>query len=169
MFTSHTLTGYSKKGAAAAARSRLLQDAAMRRNQPAFSNLALAPFPRTVTYSTLATEPDIANLLPAAEHLTSLEQQQRALQVARTLKDGYLADLTYLADRRIAVATVCPILSHRNALDVPHKVCVDVDGNVSVIRHDPHATSQQLVLSRLLLVVGALISALGALSVLTLM
>lgn len=169
MFTSHSLTGYGKKGAAAAARTRLLQDAAMRRNQPGFANRALAPSPRTVTFSTLAAEPDIADVLPDAERLTSIEQQQRALQVARTLKGGYMADLTYLADRRIAVATVCPILAQRNTLDVPHKVCVDADGNVSVIRHDPDATPQQLVLSRLLLVVGALMSALGALSILTLM
>ncbi|HML24959.1 MAG TPA: hypothetical protein PKD09_25115 [Aggregatilinea sp.] len=169
MFTSNTLPAYGKKGAASAARARLMQDSAMRRNHPTFNSRTLLPSPLTVTFATLATEPDITTVLPDAESLTPAEQQQRALQIARTLKGGYLADLTYLADRRIAVATVCPILDQRNPLDVPHKVCVDADGNVSVIRNDPHAASQRLVLSRLLLVVGAFISALGALSVLTLM
>ncbi|WP_162910051.1 hypothetical protein [Aggregatilinea lenta] len=169
MVSSHTFTGFGKKGAAAAARNRLLQDPAMRRSQPAFANRSLAPSPISITFSTPTREPDIAHVLPDAERLSPIEQQQRALQIARTLKGGYLADLTYMAERRIAVATVHPMLAHHNALDVPHNVCVDVNGNASVIRRDPYGTPQRLVLSRLLLVVGALMSALGALSVLTLM
>lgn len=123
----------------------------------------------TVTYVAPMDEPDLTTIAPDAEHLSPLEQQQRALQVARSFKDAYLADVSYLAERQLAVATIRPVLTQRNAMDVPHRICVDAEGNVNVLRLSRQtAADQSFMLSRVLLVLGGLLSALATLSALTL-
>lgn len=171
MITSRPFSRSTSASAAGAARARLLQDREMRRNKPDFAGPSRTAFAAlTATFALPTTEPDIACLPLDAERLSPDEQQQRALQIARSLKAGYLSDIVYLPERQLAMATVRPILAQRRGLDAPHRICVDPEGNVSVRRlgEDGELAPRQLAMVRLLLVLGAVLSALGALSALTL-
>lgn len=170
MFTSRPFITVHSGGAAVAARDRLLHDKAMRRSYGETSERGTTPrHAVTVTYVAPADEPDLTYLAPDAEQLSPLEQQQRALQVARSFKDTYLAEVSYLAERQLAIATIRPVLAQRNALDTPHRICVDAEGNINVFRlSGPTAADQHLMLSRVLLILGGLLSVLGVLSALTL-
>jgi len=149
MISSHRIT--APRSPAAAARERLLQDQAMRRNHadPQFSPLDPALFRLRDAIPPLR----VSQL--ATGRLSPSEQRKQALLVARSLKGQYLSGIMYLEDCQTTVAIVRPI--HKQKGDVPHQISVDAAGNVSVHRFIPESTrASDRVVRRLLLVGGTL-------------
>jgi hypothetical protein len=81
--------------------------------------------------------------------LSPIEQHRQVLQIARSFKHHYLAQIDYHDDRQLTIALVKPANLRRAA----HEIWVDAAGNVSVHRRD-----SQPVFSRLLrpIIVGLL-------------
>jgi hypothetical protein len=118
--------------AAHTARERLLSDRVMRRNKSPGSDDSTSD--TTPLSQTQTAAPAVKPLLPLPEGdpLPRAEQEQRAVQVALGFRRYYLAE-TYWDESGIAVALVKPIFSGKRRADTPHKICVDADGNVSVL------------------------------------
>ncbi|HEX3053073.1 MAG TPA: hypothetical protein VHP83_20610 [Aggregatilineaceae bacterium] len=136
-----------RTGSAATLRERLLSDPQIRRNQPAYTSPpAELVAPITVTFAS-------ANVHPC---LSAAEQQQRAIQVAKSYKSHFLAEYSYRDDQNVAVAVIRP----RSASDSVQQICVDADGNVSILADD---LPQRLILSRVAVVLSGMVAAIGTL------
>jgi hypothetical protein len=61
-------------------------------------------------------------------HLSPAEQRHQALQIVRSFKHHYLAEINYHDDRHLTIALVKPADARRPA----HEIWVDAAGNVSV-------------------------------------
>jgi hypothetical protein len=94
---------------AATVRNRLLSDRTMRHHEH---------------------DVDVVRLSPA-------EQRYRALQIVRSLKHHYLAQLDYHDDRHLTIALVKPADSRRPA----QEIWVDAAGNVSVHYREMQSTN----------------------------
>jgi len=140
------------------ARERLLRDREMRRNKPSHALSPLPAPPITAAFPLLAAR-------PGRRFLTPPEQRQQVIQIARNFRSHYLANITYLDDIKMTVAVVRPTHARRKECDGPHEICVDAAGNVSVSRCNLARPSRWWpVLSRMLVVVSVVLTALGALS-----
>lgn len=95
--------------------------------------------------------------------LSRAEQECRARQVAQSFRHHTLADLTYHAEQQITLATLQPS-DAAHASDPPHQICVEANGNVSVLHNSSVLVPDaHLVVHRLLLLVGGLTAVVGTL------
>lgn len=160
-------TGFPTIGPAQSARSRLLTDPAMRRNRPVRATRPTASAPDPITYAPLSAE-----LIRAAAGQGSLsreDQERRAYQVASSFRQHVLVDLTYHAEQQVTVATLRPKNPTAQPYDTAHKICVEANGNVSVLHHGDTALSEEhLIVHRLLLLVAGVTATVGALCTLIL-
>ncbi len=131
-------------GSATTLRERLLSDPQMRRNQAA-SQGSPAEWVTPIT-ATFADHP----------RLSATEQKQRALQVAKSYKSHFLAEYRYRDDQNLAVAVIRP----RSTSDSVQQICVDADGNVSILDEN---LPQRLILSRVAVVLSGMLAAIGTL------
>jgi len=163
----HLSTGFPTIGPAQSARSRLLTDPAMRRNRPARATRPAAPTPAPISYAPLSAE-----LIRAAAGQGSLsreDQERRAYQVASSFRQHVLIDMTYHAEQQITVATLRPKDPMAQPYDTAHKICVEANGNVSVLHHGDTALSEEhLIVHRLLLLVAGVTATVGELCTLIL-
>ena len=98
---------------AATVRNRLLHDRTMRHHEP---------------------DPPTTCLTPA-------EQHRQILQVARSFKFHYLAQIDYHDDRQLTIALVKPVDLRRAA----HEIWVDAAGNISVQHRDGQPVFHRLL------------------------
>jgi hypothetical protein len=156
MFNSSPITAtVSRQSTALAARERLFRDPAMRHNRPTYTANPDPPVsPTTVTFSAA----DLNSDPRTSDHrLSPAEQRRQAVQVAKSFKRHYLSEISYLDGCRLAVAVIRPTGLPHGPADIAQKICVDVDGNVSVIAYDAFpARARHLIVKRLLLAGGIL-------------
>jgi hypothetical protein len=150
MINSQRIT-VSRGNPAAAARERLLQDKAMRRNRDDAVFTMLDP--ALLAWQT--TTPPVKSTRPAAGGLTPVQQRQQALLVARSFKEHYLSGISYREDCGTTIAIVRPI--QRKKGNVPHRISVDPAGNVSVTRLKPSPAAPSPRIMRWLLLAGGAI------------
>jgi hypothetical protein len=74
-------------------------------------------------------------------HLSPAEQRRQALQIVRSFKHHYLAQLSYHDDRHLTIALVKPADTRRPA----HEIWVDAAGNVSVHHRDIQSKNYRLL------------------------
>lgn len=74
-------------------------------------------------------------------HLSPAEQRHQVLQIVRSFKHHYLAQLNYHDDRHLTIALVKSADFRRPA----HEIWVDAAGNVSVHHRDMQSTSYRLL------------------------
>jgi len=130
----------------------------MRRNQTTYIPESYPPTP-PVTVTFPAFPEDLSLLTAGPGGLTPTEQHQRAVEIARYFRDHYLSEIIYRDDRHIAIAIIRP-----RADDIPYKICVDRDGNVSIYPFEVSVpTLHPIILKRAALAAGSMLAALGAL------
>lgn len=164
MYNTHPLpTRFPTVAPAQSARARLLNDPALRRNLPPPSAEGQRPDSEPPTYTPLSAE-----LIRAAAGKASLsrsDQERRARQVAHSFRGHVLVNLTYHAEQQMTIATIRPKDSATQPCDTPHQICVEANGNVSVLHHTASGLAEEhhLILPRLLLLVGSVVAVLGML------
>ena len=62
--------------------------------------------------------------------LTASDQKRRILEVVRRFEHQYVASLEFVPEKRLAIAHLRP--AHRRDNAVPHTICIDAWGNISV-------------------------------------
>ncbi len=105
-------SSHSPAHTAATVRNRLLRDTTMRHHERCLNTACLSP----------------------------VEQHRQALQIARSFKHHYLAQIIYHDDYQMTTALVKPADRRRPA----HEIWVDATGNVSVHHQDIRSASQHL-------------------------
>ncbi|MBN1679889.1 MAG: hypothetical protein JW966_06325 [Anaerolineae bacterium] len=84
------------------------------------------------------------------------------MQIVRSFKSLYLSEMNYFEDTGITVAIVRPTDCRGTNLDLPQQICVDANGNVSVLHQDfIDPALNHLVFRRLVLAVGGLLIIVG--------
>jgi hypothetical protein len=141
---------------ASIARDRLLHDQATRRNKaplPGFSPLPAPPITKTFAAQ------DARRALSAPwsfHHLSPLDQKREAIQIARSFRSHYVAEITYHDDHQTTIARLRPIHVRHHGLDVPHEIHVDASGNVNVSSCEPpEAPTRPFAIGWVLLAAGA--------------
>lgn len=161
MYNAQSLsTGLPTIGPAQSARARLMNDPAMRRNH---SSHNWAPrSTASVSYAPLSAE--LIRAAAGQGSLTRADQERRARQVASSFRQHMVADITYHAEQQITVATLRPIGAAAQPDESAHQICVEANGNVSVLHHgDTPLPADHLIVHRLVLLVAGLTAAVGAL------
>lgn len=161
MFNAQPLrTNLPTTSPARSARARLLNDPALRRNLPAPAFAPDSATPASITFTPRSAE--LIRPFSAENALSRAEQERRARQVAQSFRGHYLAELTYHPEQQIALATIRPRAAQEP--DAAHQICVEANGNVSVLHHaGPLLAEPHLVLWRLLLLAGGLTAMVGTL------
>lgn len=149
---------------ASIARDRLLRDHAMRRNKaplPGFSPLPAPPITETFAAQ------DARRAFSATwsfHHLSPLDQKREAIQIARSFRSHYVAEITYHDDHRTTTALLRPIQVRHHSLDVPHEISVDASGNVNVSCCEPsQAPARPFAVGWVLLASGVFVIIAGVL------
>jgi len=170
MYNTHPLpTSFPRMAPAQSARARLLNDPALRRNLPAPTVTEPSPATEPPTYTPLSAE--LIRAAAGKGYLSRGDQERRARQVAHSFRGHVLVDLTYHAEQQMTIATIRPKDIAAQPNDSAHQICVEANGNVSVLRHTGSGLTEEhhLILHRLLLLVGGLTAIAGALFSLILM
>lgn len=165
----HLPRRYSPIAPAQSARARLLNDPALRRNLPAPPIAAYPSAPEPPTYTPLSAE--LIRAAAGKGYLSRGDQERRARQVAQSFRQHTVVDLTYHAEQQMTIATICSKNGAAQPDDSAYQICVEANGNVSVVHHTRSGLTEEhhLILHRLLLLVGGLTVAVGALISLILM
>jgi hypothetical protein len=121
MITSPRAT-LSASGSAIIARERLLQDKTVR--QPSIRQADSGP-PPSFAAAFWAPQPNATD----NGLLSSSEQKQQALSVARSFRDHYLSEIAFFPEDNITVAVVRPSATQK---DTSYAITVDATGNTSV-------------------------------------
>jgi len=153
-----------RASSAATVRERLLQDPTLRRNITGRAGTSpLPPAPITVTFPALFAEtlPDAAL---AQACLTPRAQHAQAVQIARSFRNHYLAEIRYCDERQATIAIIRPIHARRGN-QTPQKICVDSAGNVNLYHLGAAQSLVGRILWRLLLAATIVSAALGMLMV----
>ncbi len=166
--TQHLPTSFPSMAPAKSARARLLNDPALRRNSPAPTLAVAEPASVRVTYTPLSAE--LIRAAAGKSCLARADQERRARQVANSFRQHMLVNLTYHAEQQMTIATIQPKDGIAQPHDTAHQICVEANGNVSVL-HGAHSelSEEHLILHRLLLLAGGVAAFFGALFSLVLM
>ncbi len=162
MFTTGNLRTHKQRSpSAAVARERLLHDPTMRHhNTGRIAGSRLPASPVTVTFPALFIDPHADEAL-AHQRLSPEAQHWQAVQVARSFKNHYLAEVHYCDDRQSTIAVIRPIHVRRNSNQGPQEICVDSAGNVNLSHLGARQSLARRVLSRMLVVAAVVCVAYG--------
>lgn len=162
--TSPVRSRKTRASSAATVRQRLLQDQTMRRNTTRRAGMSPLPAsPITATFPALFIDPQ-ADAALAQAHLSPRAQHAQAIQIARSFKEHYLAEIRYCDERKATIAIIRPIHVKRGT-HTPHEICVDSAGNVNLYHLGAAQSPAGRIVWRLVLAAAALSAALGMLTV----
>lgn len=142
------------------ARDRLLADPARRRRRA-----RPVPFQPSTTVAAVPAQNVSAPTQHKNNRLSPREQQHQVRQIAQTFQWHYLSDVSYLTERRLAVAVIKPIASQKNYAGFARQISLDSQGNVTIVPFTQAPAIQASNLSRWLLA----LSIVGLVLVLTLL